>query len=68
MKAQSHVHDEARSKDQRAKDRSSGNASIEKSAVEARQGEIVLGQNARWIFAGCFVLFMLAVLILGPWW
>jgi hypothetical protein len=68
MQAKSHDHGEARSKEQSKRDRSDDPASIEKSAVEARQGEIVLGGDARWIIAGCFVLFVLAVLILGPWW
>ncbi len=41
---------------------------IEKTAEEARQGEIVLGRRARWTLLACIVLFLLAALILGPWW
>lgn len=41
---------------------------IERTAQQARQGEIVLGREARWILAACIILFLLAAVILGPWW
>lgn len=40
---------------------------IERTATEARQGEIILGKRGRWIWIGAFAVIALLILISAFW-
>lgn len=41
--------------------------SIQRTATEARQGEIILGRKGRWLWAASFTLVLLIAVVLGFW-
>jgi hypothetical protein len=62
-KSDSRVRTEAQPKAEPAED----HAPILRTATEARQGEVILGRKARWIWVGTCIVLVLMLLILGPW-